>query len=506
MYRKWRPVDFRDLYGQNLIRHALINALKEEKLSHAYIFAGPRGVGKTSVARILARYINCTNLKDGRACGSCDNCQDYLSGRALDLLEIDAASNRGIDDIRDLIEKIKFAPTKSKYKVFIVDEAHMLTREAWNALLKTLEEPPRHALFILVTTEPQKIPTTIHSRCQRFDFKRISKKEITKRLEEICKQEKINIKEDSIELIAENAKGGLRDAISLLDQIQSFVGKDINVEDIQLVLGLGDERLVRKFLDALIQKDAKQSLKVIEEVLREGHDLESFVKNSIEELRKLLVAKLKISEILEQNFGEEKTQEYLKRVEKIELKELVCLIKILIKANLEMRQADILELPLELLVLEYAYQEDESAGSNQQTAKSDQSVAVTKSQKGKKFVLPNSLIEIQNNWIHFLEALKPYNHSLYSLIKTTAPVDFKDNQLILATNFKFHKDRINEAKNRELVAKVAEKIFGKAIGFKAKIYTTEEKPKVDRFFEWLKNQTSKADKKLEQEIGEVFET
>lgn len=454
------------------------------------------------MARILARYINCENKVEGRACGKCESCKDHLAGKTLDLIEIDAASNRGIDEIRELIEKIKFAPARSRYKVFIIDEAHMLTREAWNALLKTLEEPPGHTLFTLVTTEPSKIPTTIHSRCQRFDFKRITKPEIEKRLEDICKKEKIKISKEALSLIAENSSGGMRDAISLLDQIQSFVGKDVQAKDVQEILGLGDEKLSFKLIENLIAKNPGEALKVVERVLQEGHDLENFLKNTTDILRKLLVAKLGIKEILEQNLGEEKASEYIQKAQKLDIEEIIKMVHTLLNVSSEMKTADIFELPLELAILEYT--QNNPAQNSRQDSKQTQIQEQKPKKPSKKDDL--ALDTLKEGWIEFLSALKPENHSLYSLIKSTAPIEFNGNQVFLATSYKFHRDRINEVKSREIVARIGEKIYKKPISFKAKIYSEDEKEMVESFFSWLKDQELKNDKKLEQEISEVFDT
>ncbi|MEK7519244.1 MAG: DNA polymerase III subunit gamma/tau, partial [Patescibacteria group bacterium] len=261
LYRKYRPQNFSEIIGQEHVVQTLKNALQKGLISHAYLFSGSRGSGKTTIARLLSKAVNCEKLKGSEPCNACSSCKEIQEGRAIDLIEIDAASHRGIDEMRELRDGIKFAPAKSKYKVFIIDEAHQLTKEAANALLKTLEEPPRHAIFILATTEIHKMIPTIISRCQRFDFRKLTIEEIIKRLELLAKKEKVNIEKAALELIALNSGGSLRDAESLLDQVLTFSGVlsgkgQIKAEDIKELLGLVEVRLVSQFCDYLVQKKA----------------------------------------------------------------------------------------------------------------------------------------------------------------------------------------------------------------------------------------------------------
>ena len=276
LYRKYRPHNFDNLVGQDYIRDTLTNALKGNRVSHAYLFSGPRGTGKTSAARLLAKALNCSNLTDGYdPCNECDFCQEINNGRLIDLIEIDAASNRGIDEVRDLKEKINFAPTRSKFKVYIIDEVHMMTKEAFNALLKTLEEPPDHVYFILATTEIHKIPETILSRCQRFDFKRINKKALMTRLSFIAQKEKIQAQDSALELITRYVDGGLRDAIGLLEQLS--VDKKLEVEHVREILGLSHTSLILSLYDVLMNNDIKEALKIISELHNQGSDLKQFL-------------------------------------------------------------------------------------------------------------------------------------------------------------------------------------------------------------------------------------
>ena len=288
LYRKYRPQSFANLVGQDHIRTTLMNALKSGKVNHAYLFTGPRGTGKTSTARLVAKAINCENLKDAEPCEACDICRDITDGRLIDLIEIDAASNRGIDEIRDLREKINFSPTRARSKVYIIDEVHMLTKEAFNALLKTLEEPPTHVFFILATTEVHKIPETILSRCQRFDFKRIALDTMVARLGWIASEEKIEAEAEALDAIARVAAGGLRDAIGLLEQLT--VESRLTFEHVREVLGITGKVSLEKLYGFLEASDVASAIAEIGSLYEEGYDLNQFTKDFLELLRQKMLA------------------------------------------------------------------------------------------------------------------------------------------------------------------------------------------------------------------------
>lgn len=290
LYRKWRPQGFDSLVGQEAVRTALTNALETGRIAHAYLFAGPRGTGKTSTAKILAKAVNCEHGPTPNPCNKCQNCVRINDGTSMDVFEIDAASNRGIDEIRDLREKVAFAPVNGRYKVYIIDEVHMLTTEAFNALLKTLEEPPPHVIFILATTEPHKIPATIHSRCQRFDFKRVTDSDIVKRLREVADGSGIAADEDALQLIAVQADGGMRDALSLLDQC-GVMAERVSAETVRSVLGIVGREALRELVKAVGEGNVPKALELLEALLAGGKDVKQIITELAEYLRAVLLYK-----------------------------------------------------------------------------------------------------------------------------------------------------------------------------------------------------------------------
>ncbi|MBI4535784.1 MAG: DNA polymerase III subunit gamma/tau [Ignavibacteriae bacterium] len=288
--RKWRPMKFDDVAAQNHVTVTLRNAIATKRLAHAYLFSGPRGVGKTTTARLLAKAVNCLKPKDAEPDNECENCREITEGRSFDVLEIDGASNRGVEEIRNLRESVRYAPAKSRYKVYIIDEVHMLTKEAFNALLKTLEEPPSHVLFIFATTEIHKIPATILSRCQRFDFRRIAIDEIIANLTGIARKEGIEIDDDALLLVAKKGDGSLRDSQSIFDQIVSLCGKKITQHDIVQALNVVDQELFFKVTDLIKAKDPKGGLALVQEIMSRGYDIKEFLAGLTEHLRNLLTA------------------------------------------------------------------------------------------------------------------------------------------------------------------------------------------------------------------------
>ncbi len=359
LYRKYRPKSFSEITGQEHIVQTLKNAVAGDLLSHSYLFSGPRGSGKTSLARILAKAVNCKNPKEGEPCNKCAECEEINHGRAIDLIEIDAASNRGIDDMRGLREGIAFVPVKLKYKVFIIDEAHQLTKEAANALLKTLEEPPAHAIFILATTEAHKMIPTIASRCQRFDFRKLTVPEIVGKLKEIAKAEDAKIAKEALQLIALNSAGSMRDAQGLLDKVLTFYSlldtkEEISADAIKDLLGVVDLNLVGEFVQLLADKKAGDAIDFLNKNLEQGTDPQEFTKNLIRYLRHALV--LSINPQLDKMFESELTKEQLERIQQqaqqFDEKLLPAIVENFMEAEQKMKYSSIIQLPLELAIVE----------------------------------------------------------------------------------------------------------------------------------------------------------
>ena len=350
---KYRPQQFGDVVGQDHVTTTLRNAILRDRLGHGYIFTGPRGVGKTTSARLLAKALNCEQGQNGEPCNTCVRCVEITEGRSMDVQEIDGASTRGIDSIRELREVVKYPPTNSKYRVYIIDEVHMLTKEAFNALLKTLEEPPDHVLFIFATTEPHKVPPTILSRCQRFDFKRIGSKDILMRLNEICTTENITADLDSLTLIANKADGSLRDAQSLLDQVIAFSPDGIDLNLVRQVLGIVDIEIYFKMLDGILNQAADTILLALEDLLAGGIDVAEFLAGFAEHVRNLLLTKITNSTDL-LNLTESVKQRLLTQSEKFDARELVRIQNLTLETMQQLRQATNQRVSAELLLVKLA--------------------------------------------------------------------------------------------------------------------------------------------------------
>ena len=352
--RKWRPQVFEELVGQEHVTRTLQNAIAANRLAHAFLFTGPRGVGKTSAARILAKAMNCLKGPTQTPCGKCENCQEIANSNSIDVLEIDGASNTGVDNVRELRENVRYLPSKSKYKIYIIDEVHMLSTSAFNALLKTLEEPPPHVLFIFATTEPHKIPLTILSRCQRFDFKRVPLSLILERLRAIASAEGVEVDDDTLMLIAREAEGSMRDAQSLLDQAVSYGGTEIKEADVLTLLGIADRKILFDLSAAIFQKDTKGCLSLVDELYSLGYDLGQFCKDFLNHFRNLLVVKLEGGASPTLTVTEHETQDLAAQAAGVSFEDLHRLFQILLRGEELMARTPFPKVILEMTLVEMA--------------------------------------------------------------------------------------------------------------------------------------------------------
>ncbi len=469
--RKWRPHVFEDVCGQEHVTKTLANAIKHERIGHAYLFTGSRGVGKTSIARIFSRMVRCQSTTI--PCETCQPCKEYLKGSTLDILEIDGASNTGVDSVRELRETVSYRPTSGKYKVYIIDEVHMLSTSAFNALLKTLEEPPSHVIFIFATTEPHKIPYTILSRCQRFDFKRIMATDMAPHLEAICKKENIEITQKGILTLCRAADGSLRDALSILDQIIAYSGPKISDDVISETLGLIPKIHILNILEALIKKNVEQCLTIAHEMYHYGHDLHHFAGELLEHVRLLLIAKLSIKEqqknSLHTYLPEEEKNNLLSLAQNSSEEELIQMFHILLNGVEEISKSSFPRYALELTLIRMTT-------VFPVTAIKELLEKISPNDRGSTFEKAS-----------FLKTLKEQKPLLAALVEECGWEAISENEVVLKVNINtIGREELTSQKTKNLFESIARNVFKKDVQFK--VIISSEKMEVLHPDEHLKKE------------------
>ncbi|RKD28802.1 DNA polymerase III subunit gamma/tau [Thermohalobacter berrensis] len=503
IYRKFRPKTFDEVLGQEHVTTILKNQITSDNIAHAYLFSGTRGTGKTSTAKVFARAVNCLNNSDGNPCNQCEVCKGILNDSIMDIVEMDAASNNSVDDIRELREKVKYPPSKGRFKVYIIDEVHMLSKGAFNALLKTLEEPPEHLLFILATTEPQRLPATILSRCQRFDFKRITIDNIVKNMMEICDELGIEAEERALRLIARNSDGAMRDALSILDQCVSFSDKKITYEYVLSILGTVNNDFIFDITNSIIEKDLDKTLQLIDTIVENGKDITQFIKDLITHFRNLMIAKSsdKLENIID--LSEELLEEIKEQATRINLSSIIRTINILSEAEnkskwssqpriiLEVAIIKLLkpssDLSVEGLIERINQLEEKLKGGTISVVKTKKEAKVEKSkdnyqkqtinieEKAKEKIETKTKKDSSNNtsgnidinkvsksWPDILKRIKKDRISIHALLMEGKPTSLENGILTISFDegFGFHKDAVEKKGNREYIEKVISDYYG----------------------------------------------
>lgn len=482
LYRDYRPQNFADILGQKHIKITLQNEISAGKTAQAFLFCGPRAVGKTTMARVLAKAVNCLELKPGESepCGQCASCQSITAGNNLDVIEIDAASNTGVDNVREnIISFSRLAPGQAKYKVFIIDEVHMLSPSAFNALLKIIEEPPTYVIFILCTTEIHKVPATIVSRCERFDFKRIGVADVVGKLRRISNQEGVEIDDDVLEAVARRSGGHLRDAESLLGQIFSLGEKRISLEQAELVIPHYNSSEAVDLLEYLMKKDAAKAVALINQLADSGANLRNFNSELVALLRKLII--FKVSPELSNNLGLNLGDTLELRLNNIAASSSVALLinyaRRLLDAYNE-KNLLIAQLPLELAVIEICAETVAPAVRPAATttgpvaaAKSVPAAAIPKSAPTNNIMPASDLPEneVIEKWPEVLVKIKKHNHSLSFVLQNCEPQALQAGKLYLTFKYKFHQDRLNDPNIRSLVELTLAEVFGSSVTIESRL-------------------------------------
>ena len=506
LYRSYRPQNFEDVVGQEHIIRTLKNQIENNNVGHAYLFSGTRGTGKTSTAKIFARAVNCENSINQEPCNECEVCRDILNDNVMDVVEIDAASNNSVDDIRELRESVKYSPTKAKYKVYIIDEVHMLSQGAFNALLKTLEEPPSYVIFILATTEPHKIPATILSRCQRFDFKRVTVKDMTDRMKKICNEENIEVEEKALNLIARNSQGALRDALSILDQCISFSDNKIEYKDAVELLGTVNIEQLFEMAQSIIDQDTKKSLQILNEFVVWGKDIRNLINDLIDHFRNLMVCKVSkdLDEII--SLPEESIERLKKQSENVNINDLIRILNILSETQDSMKSSSNTRILAEVTMMKIAQplfdeskeslikrienlekkiesgnikvvmsqnkvQEDEVTYTKDKT----QNIQENKEDVVYEEVKSEDVKLVESYWKKITQKIKEDKKlSIAALLKEVSLFKVKDNilYLIFNDNFSFARSRLNSQDTIEYVESVIREVLNRS--FNIQIYLKSE--------------------------------
>lgn len=477
LYQKYRPQKFSEIFGQNHIKVTLQNEILHNKISHAYLFCGPRAVGKTTLARVFSKAINCQSRseKDFEPCNECDDCISINNFSNLDVIEIDAASNTGVDNVRDnIISLSRVKSSNNKYKIFIIDEVHMLSLSAFNALLKTLEEPPINVIFILCTTEIYKVPLTIISRCERFDFKKISVNDMITKLDIIVKNEKLEVDREVLELIALKADGHLRDAENLLSQIIAISENKIDLASANLIIPYNDLEGNINLLESLGRKDALSAIKIVNELMVNGINLKNFINDLIELLRKMILSKVNdsLSSSLGLDLGEKLEIKINKLNSNFSLEDLIKITEDFMIALKELPNALISQMPLELAIINICHHSNFNNKNNEiinREIKTNENFIEVKNLdknnegniRSRKIsgLTPITKEDLEKRWPEFLTKLKPYNHSLSFVMQSCKINNINGNEVCLSFKYKFHKDRLDNPEIKKMIEDVLKDVY-----------------------------------------------